>query len=249
MLFKALVWVTLVLDGVAGPQVQLACGLALYVVQLAVHARFEPYNDSQKNGVQYLALVLAVLICFFGLLINHFDLSIQAAQLRRDHVLVENLENDLATVNQCVDVVAVGTTVLAGIYILRKLAKFARLLRQSKNRGCKGFLLYICCCRSGGGQALETSTTHPDKDMHGGAGHAQFPAVELPELPGLPADSPGGRLWSGVVLMPNPMFKPRRSADAATAASVATAAEPVPFTSAPAAARENGVKIEVEETS
>eukprot|EP00947_MAST-08B_sp_MAST-8B-sp1_P001888 g1888.t1 len=80
MLFKLALWATLVYFE-HGSQFQLATSVVVCWIQLAVHARLEPFNDLFKNMVQYVSLILVTFASFSGLVLNYLEVSVELARL------------------------------------------------------------------------------------------------------------------------------------------------------------------------
>eukprot|EP00947_MAST-08B_sp_MAST-8B-sp1_P003342 g3342.t1 len=80
MLFKLSLWATLVYFE-HGSQFQLATSVIVCCIQLAFHARLEPFNDRFKNAVQYVSLILVAFTSFSGLILNYLVVSAENARL------------------------------------------------------------------------------------------------------------------------------------------------------------------------
>eukprot|EP00947_MAST-08B_sp_MAST-8B-sp1_P006231 g6231.t1 len=81
MTFKLALWATLVFFE-HGSQFQLAMSAAICFLQLGVHARYEPFETSFKNGMQYVSFTLVAFAAFSGLLLNYIKLATELAIAR-----------------------------------------------------------------------------------------------------------------------------------------------------------------------
>ena len=95
MFFKLALWATLVFFE-HGSQFQLATSAVLCVLQLGVHARYEPYEDYAKNVLQYLGLFLIAFTSFSGLVLNYLKTSRELALERGDKQKLGEMESSIA---------------------------------------------------------------------------------------------------------------------------------------------------------
>ncbi len=95
MFFKLGLWAILVFFK-HGSQFQLAASALLCVLQLGVHARYEPYEDYAKNVLQYLGLIVIALTSFSGLVLNYLKTSRELAIERGDKQGLADLERSIA---------------------------------------------------------------------------------------------------------------------------------------------------------
>eukprot|EP00947_MAST-08B_sp_MAST-8B-sp1_P003253 g3253.t1 len=80
MIFKLALWATLVFFE-HGSQFQLAMSAVICVLQLGVHAHFQPYDDGFKNFMQYVSYGLVAFTAFSGLMLNYIKVSVGNARL------------------------------------------------------------------------------------------------------------------------------------------------------------------------
>eukprot|EP00947_MAST-08B_sp_MAST-8B-sp1_P004654 g4654.t1 len=130
MTFKLALWATLVFFE-HGSQFQLAMSAVICVIQLGVHARFEPYEDRFKNFMQYVSYGLVAFTSFSGLMLNYLKLAVEIARLKfKEAELGQNLWRE-----QIFKVIAEGMIWLGAIIICFQVGY--ALIRFGKKHSAK----------------------------------------------------------------------------------------------------------------
>jgi hypothetical protein len=119
MLFKVALWACLVMLE-DGSQFQLALGLVICFVQVAMHARFMPFSNKWKNILQYVGLALSAGMSFAGLVINYLK-EAQNNQMREGHkARAEMLKGQIEMFKHVTEVLTITSLVLVGMGALFK---------------------------------------------------------------------------------------------------------------------------------
>eukprot|EP00947_MAST-08B_sp_MAST-8B-sp1_P003406 g3406.t1 len=129
MLFKLGLWAILVFFK-HGSQFQLAASALLCVVQLGVHARYEPYEDHIKNTLQYLGLIVIALTSFSGLVLNYLETAKDLALRRGNKQDQVGLESNIADFS-----LAVEFTLWLGVAIIMIRVVVATVVFLCKHGG------------------------------------------------------------------------------------------------------------------
>ena len=119
MLFKVALWACLVMLE-DGSQFQLALGLVICFVQVAMHARFMPFSNKWKNILQYVGLALSAGMSFAGLVINYLK-EAQNNQMREGHkARAEMLTGQIEMFKHVTEVLTITSLFLVGMGALFK---------------------------------------------------------------------------------------------------------------------------------
>ena len=134
MIFKLLLWMALVFFQ-NGDQFQYATLLLICFVQIAVHAKFEPFSSSDKNFLQYCGLGATGVAAFAGLVMNYLDIREREATQRMDNVYLRTAQARKEAFGMVIDVVfgvIVAAYVVIWLWIIRHHVVQKRLKYKRK---------------------------------------------------------------------------------------------------------------------
>lgn len=152
MLHKMALWASLAFFG-AGEQLQLAVALALCVIRLIIHVRFEPWAKKTDNLFDYVLLVLLTVFCLVGLLVNYLRSVAERARLVNDVDGQADADRSIDLINITLQI-SIGLAAALGVVtLLRSTVKTSRrmgLTRRLARCTCPPRGCYTWCHRDGG---------------------------------------------------------------------------------------------------
>ena len=152
MMFKLALWASLTFFK-DEPQIKIAVANLICFLQVATHARLEPFSSAFKNTMQAFGICTAFAVSFGGLIINYLDESRKAAFLLRNEEEADSLQSKVGGVKLFLEILMyvsiVGYATLAlwrTVEVARENRDRARRLSRRASR-----LLGRCCRRVGRG--------------------------------------------------------------------------------------------------
>ena len=152
MLFKLALWASL--SFLKDPQIKLAVAQVVCFLQVALHARLEPFSTRFKNALQAFGLLLSFAVSFGGLVINYLESERLVAELLSNVKQAENLAAKLAGFKVFLEIVTYGSIAGYGCFAVWRAFELARKHQgqvQKKcgkvcEKLCGGRANRICCC-------------------------------------------------------------------------------------------------------
>ena len=193
MLFKLGLWATLVFFE-NGSQFQLATSALLCVLQLCVHARYEPYDDRIKNTLQYLGLILVAVTSFSGLVLNYLKTAKELAHERQDLPKKANMEANIVIVQTIAEVVLWLGIALVVVRVIIAVAKFGHKhkdrIREVASRPVNSFMGRRSRLSAGSRNSSSSASSSAAVCASGGVELAE---VRRPDSVSLEPEEVGGR--------------------------------------------------------
>ena len=137
MLFKVALYASLALFE-NGSQFQLACGLSICFIQVAVQARIMPFDSEYKNQLQFIGLGLSANLAFAGLILNYLNANKDIERLRGRDDRAKDIDDQIDLFKEFTATIAFGGIALIVVLMGRKgwksREKSARLLKKLQKK-------------------------------------------------------------------------------------------------------------------
>jgi hypothetical protein len=137
MLFKVAMYASLALFE-NGSQFQLACGLSICFIQVAVQARIMPFDSEYKNQLQFIGLGLSANLAFAGLILNYLNANKDIERLRGRDDRAKAIDDQIDLFKEFTATIAFGGITLIAVLMGRKgwksREKSARLLKKLQKK-------------------------------------------------------------------------------------------------------------------
>ena len=151
MLFKLSLWASLTFFK-DDPQIKIAVAQFICFLQVALHARLDPFSSTFKNTMQAFGICLAFAVSFGGLVINYLKESQKNAHLLRNKEEADALKGKLDGFKSFLEIVVYVSIAGYSVLAVWRVTEIARANRDRLGRLARRF---SSCARCRGRQTSE----------------------------------------------------------------------------------------------